>query len=87
MDEPDDLLLTATSAVAALAARPVYALTDVALCDAVVAVHGVVSMANAVLGLLVREAQGRDLPHADGAASAVACYATCCVSPPPTPAG
>jgi hypothetical protein len=28
MGEPDDLLLTATSAVAAFAARPVYALTN-----------------------------------------------------------
>jgi Domain of unknown function (DUF222)/HNH endonuclease len=68
----DEALRRAADEIAAVAARPVYALTDAGLCDAVVAVHGVVSTANALLGLLVREAGGRDLPHQQSATSAVA---------------
>jgi Domain of unknown function (DUF222)/HNH endonuclease len=68
----DEALQQAADNIAAFAARPIYALTDAALCDAVVAAHGVVSKANAALGLLVREAQGRDLPHQQNATSTVA---------------
>ncbi len=62
----------ATDEVAAFAARPVYGLSDQSLCDAAVAAHELVSRATAVLGLLVREAHGRDLPHRQDATSTVA---------------
>lgn len=65
-------LRRAADEVAAFASRPLYGLSDQSLCDAAVAAHGVVSRATAVLGLLVREARGRDLPHRQNATSAVA---------------
>ncbi|HZD96852.1 MAG TPA: DUF222 domain-containing protein [Micromonosporaceae bacterium] len=67
-----ETLQRAADEVAAFAARPVYGLSDVSLCDAAVAAHDLVSRATAVLGLLVREANGRDLPRRQDATSAVA---------------
>jgi hypothetical protein len=67
-----ETLRRAADDVATFATRPVYGLSDVSLCDALVAVHDVVSRATAALGLLVREAHGRDLPRRQDATSAVA---------------
>jgi Domain of unknown function (DUF222)/HNH endonuclease len=67
-----EALRRAADEVAAFAGGPLYGLSDESLCDAAVAAHGVVSRATAVLGLLVREAHGRDLPHRQNATSAVA---------------
>jgi hypothetical protein len=67
-----EALRRAADDVAAFASRPVYGLSDVSLCDGMVAAHDVVSRATAALGLLVREAHGRDLPRRQGATSAVA---------------
>jgi Domain of unknown function (DUF222)/HNH endonuclease len=65
-------LRRAADEVAAVGAQPLYGLSDVSLCDAMIAAHDVVSRATATLGLLVREAYGRDLPRRQDATSAVA---------------
>jgi len=64
-------LRRAADEVAAFATLPTYGLSDASLCDAMVAAHDVVSKATAALGLLVREAHGRDLPRRRDATSAV----------------
>jgi len=68
----DRVLERAAAEVTAFAARPVYGLSDESLGDAAVGLHRIVSVASAALSLLVREAQGRDLPHQQGASSMVA---------------
>jgi Domain of unknown function (DUF222)/HNH endonuclease len=67
-----EVLRRAADEVAAFAGVPLYGLSDESLCDAAVAAHGVVSRATAVLGLIVRQACSRDLPHRQDATSAVA---------------
>jgi len=61
-----------TAGIAELAARPVYGLSDTELADTAAVVHAVGSRCAAIVAGLVREAQGRDLPHQQGATSAVA---------------
>ena len=58
--------------VADLAARPVYGLSDIELAETAMVVHAISSRCSAVLGGLVREAQGRELPHQHGSSSTVA---------------
>lgn len=71
MDEPDKLQ-AAASAVAAFAARPVYALSNDELRSELARLQRVATLAAGAASALVHEAAGRDLPHADGAASTVA---------------
>jgi Domain of unknown function (DUF222)/HNH endonuclease len=68
----DEALTQLRAGIAGLAARPVYSLSDTELADTVAAVHAAGSRCAAIVAGLVREAQGRDLPHQHGAASAVA---------------
>jgi hypothetical protein len=72
MDEPDDPLLTATSAVAAFAARPVFALSDKELGLLLGRLQRIATVVVGAMAGIVQEASGRDLPHTDGAASTVA---------------
>ena len=67
-----ETLRRAADDMAALATRPVYGLSDQSLCDAMAAAHDLASRATAILGLLAREAHGRDLPHRQEATSTVA---------------
>jgi Domain of unknown function (DUF222)/HNH endonuclease len=61
-----------TADVTALAMRPVYGLSDTELAETALVVHAVSYRCSAVLAGLVREAQGRDVPRQQGAASTVA---------------
>jgi hypothetical protein len=67
----DEALERVGAEIAGFAARPVYGLSDVALRESAVALQRIVSQATAALSVVVREAQGRDLPGRDGAASTV----------------
>jgi Domain of unknown function (DUF222)/HNH endonuclease len=67
----DDALTQLTAGIAELAARPVYGLSDTELTDTAVTVSAIGSRCAAIVASLVREAQGRDLPHQQGATSAV----------------
>jgi hypothetical protein len=60
-----------TAEIAEVAARPVYGLSDAQLAEDATGLYRVVSAATAAVAALVREAQGRDLPHQNGAASTV----------------
>jgi hypothetical protein len=72
MDTPDDLLETAVSAIAAFAARPVYAHSNDELRSSLDRLQKFATLAMGAASALVREASARDLPREDGAASAVA---------------
>ncbi len=72
MDEPDDLLATAASAVAALAARPPYALSNDDLRSALDRLHRITTIVAGTAATLVHEASARGLPHHDAATSTVA---------------
>lgn len=72
MDEPDDLLATAASAVAALAARPPYALSNDDLRSALDRLHRITTIVAGTAATLVHEASARGLPHRDAATSTVA---------------
>jgi hypothetical protein len=72
MDEPDEPLLTAGSAVAAFAARPAYAMSNDDLRSSLAHLQRIATMVAGAAAALVHEAAGRDLPHDDGATSAVA---------------
>jgi Domain of unknown function (DUF222) len=61
-----------TADVSALVTRPVYGLPDTELAETALVVHAVSSRCIAVLAGLVREAEGRDVPRQQGAASTVA---------------
>ena len=67
----DEALERVGAEIAGFTARPVYGLSDVALRESAVALQRIVSQATAALSVVVREAQGRDLPGRDGAASTV----------------
>jgi len=71
MDTPDDLLVTAASAVAAFA-RPAYALSNDDLRSSLDRLQKLATLATGAASSLVREASARDLPRDDGAASTVA---------------
>jgi hypothetical protein len=68
----DEVLGRIAEELAEFAARPLYGLSDAALCEAIGATYEVASRVTAVVSLQVREAQGRDLPHQQDATSAVA---------------
>jgi hypothetical protein len=68
----DVALTQLTAGIAELAARPVYGLSDAELAETAAVVHAIGSRCAAVVAGLVREAHSRDLPHQQGATSAVA---------------
>ena len=68
----DGMLADAATVVAAFASRAAYALSDEVLCGSLVDLQAVISQAMAAMAVLVREADGRDLPHNSGASSATA---------------
>ncbi len=72
MDEPDELLQAAISAVTAFAARPTYALSNNDLRSSLGRLQRIATLVAGAAAMLVHEAAGRDLPREDGAASAVA---------------
>ncbi len=72
MNEEDELLATAASAVAALAARPAYALSNDDLRSTLDRLHRITTIVAGTAATLVHEASARDLPHHDAAASTVA---------------
>ena len=72
MDEPDELLQAATSAVAAFAARATYVLSNDELRSSLGRLQRIATLVAGSAAALAHEAAGRDLPHADGAASTVA---------------
>src|SRR5215475_214561 len=65
----DEVVEQAAEIVSQLVSRPVYALTDQALCDRAVVLHRIASQAIAALAQVAREARGRDLPRRSDAAS------------------
>ena len=65
-----------TADVTALATRPVYGLSDTELAETASVVHAITSRCVAMLAGLVHEAQGRDVPRQQGAASTVAWFRT-----------
>ncbi len=72
MDEPDELLQTATSAVATFAARPAYAMSNNELRSSLGRLQRIATLVAGAAAALVHEATGRDLPREDGSASTVA---------------
>jgi hypothetical protein len=72
MNEPDDPLAMAAPAVCAFAARPAFGLSNDELRSSLIRLQTVATLAISAASALVHEASGRDLPHADGAASTVA---------------
>ena len=72
MNEPDEPLQTAASAVAEFAGRPTYALSNEELRSSLGGLHRLATLVAGAAAALAHEACGRDLPHDDGAASAVA---------------
>ena len=72
MDGPDELLQAAMSAVTTFAARPAYALPNNELRSSLGQLQRIATLVAGSAAVLAHEAAGRDLPHADGAASTVA---------------
>ena len=72
MDGPDDALAMVASTVAAFAARPAFALPDTQLRSSLGRLQQIATVVAGAMAGIVEEASGRDLPHADGAASTVA---------------
>jgi Domain of unknown function (DUF222)/HNH endonuclease len=68
----DEALTRATADIASFVSRPVYGLSDTELGETAAVVHAISSRCMAMLGVLAREAQARDLPHRQGATSTVA---------------
>jgi hypothetical protein len=68
----DEALIRAGAEIAGFASRPVYGLSDGGLAQDAAGLYRLVSAATAAIAALVREAQGRDLPHRQGATSTVA---------------
>ncbi len=67
----DGTLERAAAEVRSFVAAPAYGRSNADLRESAVALHRMTSQATAALATLVREAQGRDLPREDGAASTV----------------
>jgi Domain of unknown function (DUF222)/HNH endonuclease len=67
----DGALTRAAEQIVGFASRPVYGLSDTELCETAAAVHAISSRCVAILATVAREAHGRDLPHRQGATSAV----------------
>ncbi|HEY7174771.1 MAG TPA: DUF222 domain-containing protein, partial [Micromonosporaceae bacterium] len=67
----DEALSIAVRSAAEWAARPCWAWSDADLVAAIHGTHAIVTTLTAALASLAREADGRDLPHRDGAASTV----------------
>src|SRR5262245_11801521 len=67
----DEALATAARSAAEWAARPVWVWSDADLVAAIRGSQAIVTTLTAALASLVREADGRDLPHRGGAASTV----------------
>ncbi len=72
MTEPDELLPSASSAIAAFAARPAYAMSNNELRCSLGRLQQIATLVAGASAALVHEAAGRNLPREDGAASAVA---------------
>jgi hypothetical protein len=67
----DQTLERAAMEVRSFVATPAYGRPDAELLESAVALHRIAALATAGLSALVREAQGRDLPRQEGAASTV----------------
>ncbi len=68
----NEALERARAEIAGFVSRPVYGLSDTQLAEDAAGLYRVVSAATAAIAALAREAQGRDLPRRQAAASTVA---------------
>ncbi|HEY7175382.1 MAG TPA: hypothetical protein VH442_10735, partial [Micromonosporaceae bacterium] len=68
----DGVLAQATELVGEFVARSTYALSDGAICSALIDLHRLISLAKATAATVVHEAASRDLPHRQDATSTVA---------------